>query len=555
MDVGEAIVRNLGAIGVDTVFGGAGEANASMLLSLNGSATTRTVIVRNEQGAAFMACGYAMFSDRLGVCFATAGPGEFNLLSGLAVALSDSLPVLAISAFTPARWRGKGALNEASGLHRTPDSRSIFEATTKRSFLVEDPAAVIDVLEQAARLALHGRPGPVHLQVPTDVFRMPVPRFRTITVTADPVLPDPRVIAAAAETMSAAIRDGEMLLLIGYGAVRSHAADELLAFVQRWQVPFATTMDAKGILPEDHPLSAGVLGTAGDPGAAERFEAARVVLACGNSFAQNATYEFDPHLYDGKDLVHVNIDPDEIGKVYRPRHGIVADVRPAVTALSAALDGRVGTVPERRFAMRKHAGDEVADGARIHPASLVRELNRLLPDRAIVLGDAGGHMLWLNAYLRLTRGQIYQNPGSFGPMASNVNGAIGVRAANPDRHVVVGCGDGAYLMAGFELLTAVAHDLPVIWVIFNNGGFNVIKQFQLMNFHETAFTDFADPDFAAYARACGAHGARVERLADFAAAFSEALASGRPAVIDVLVDADVYPPYQVELPRRALVGA
>ncbi|MEU4561149.1 thiamine pyrophosphate-binding protein [Actinoplanes sp. NPDC023936] len=554
MDVGEAIVRNLGAIGVDTVFGGAGEANASMLLSLR-SATTKTVIVRNEQGAAFMACGYAMFSDRLGVCFATAGPGEFNLLSGLAVALSDSLPVLAISAFTPARWRGKGALNEASGLHRTPDSWSIFAATTKRSFLVEDPGTVIDVLEQAVRLAFEGRPGPVHLQVPTDVFRMPVPAFRTISVAVDPVPPAPQAISEAAETVATVVRDGETLVLIGYGAVRSHAADDLLAFVERFQVPFATTMDAKGILPESHPLSAGVLGTAGDPAAAGLFDDARVVIAFGNSFAQNATFEFSPDLFDGKDLVHVNIDPAEIGKVYRPRHGIVADVRPAVRALSAALGERVGSIPERRWEMRKHADAEVAGGSRIHPALLVRELNRLLPERAIVLGDAGGHMLWLNAYLRLSHGQIYQNPGSFGPMASNVNGAIGVRAANPDRHVIVGCGDGAYLMAGFELLTAVAHNLPVVWVIFNNGGFNVIKQFQLMHFHETAFTDFADPDFAAYARACGAHGARVERLPDFAGAFTEALASGRPAVIDVLVDAEVYPPYEVELPRRALAGA
>ena len=161
------------------------------------------------------------------------------------------------------------------------------------------------------------------------------------------------------------------------------------------------------------------------------------------------------------------------------------------------------------------------------------------------MGDAGGHMLWLSAYLHLTKEQIYQNPGSFGPMASHVNGAIGVKCANPDRQVIVGCGDGGYLMAGFELLTAVQNNIPVIWIIFNNGEFNIIKKFQLNAHGDHAFMKFTNPDYVAYAKACGAKGYRVEKLSDFAGAFREALESNLPTIIDVVVESEIYPPYSL----------
>jgi acetolactate synthase I/II/III large subunit len=169
MRVYEAIVKGLESVGVDAAFGGAGENAASLLLALKHSAKIKPVIVRHEQAASFMACGYAIYSNRLGVCFATAGPGAFNLFSGLAVAMSDSYPVLAISGFSALKWSGKGALNETSGLSRTPDSQAMFAATTKRSFLLEDIAKTCDGLEEAVKLAFEGRPGPVHIHVPEDL--------------------------------------------------------------------------------------------------------------------------------------------------------------------------------------------------------------------------------------------------------------------------------------------------------------------------------------------------------------------------------------------------
>ena len=158
------------------------------------------------------------------------------------------------------------------------------------------------------------------------------------------------------------------------------------------------------------------------------------------------------------------------------------------------------------------------------------------------MGDAGAHMLWLSGYLNLNKNQIYQNPGSFGPMASHVNGSIGVKCANPNRPVICACGDGDYLMAGFELLTCVKNHIPVIYVIFNNSEFNVIKKFLLNNWGEQAFMDIKNPDYVKYAEACGAKGWQVKNGAEFEAAFTEALKMNQPCIIDAVIDGEVYPP-------------
>ena len=193
MRVYEAIVRGLEGVGVGAAFGGAGENAAGLMLALKHSASIRPVITRHEQAASFMACGYAMYSGRLGVCFATAGPGAFNLFSGLAVAMSDSYPVLAISGFASLDWKGKGALNETSGVSRTPNSQAMFAATTKKSFLLEDAAKTCDVLEEAVNLAFEGRPGPVHIHVPENLTHrsISVDNYRDVDLRVKPMLPDP----------------------------------------------------------------------------------------------------------------------------------------------------------------------------------------------------------------------------------------------------------------------------------------------------------------------------------------------------------------------------
>lgn len=545
MDVNQSIVKILESTGIDCVFGGSGQVNASMLLALRDSKQIKTLIVRNEQAASFMACGYSMFSDKLGVCFATGGPGAFNLFSGMAVAYYDSLPVLAITGYTSANARGKGALNESTGLNRTPDSHKMFSATTKKSYILEEPDQTCEVLEEAIDIAFEGRPGPVHIHIPKDVTGGTVHNFREIKLDIKPVLPQEKKTRAFADRLAKAITEKEQAaVLIGYGAIRSHAEEELLGFVERFQIPFMTTMDAKGILPEDHPLSLGVFGTSGDPGAGKYFDGASLVLALGNSFAENATFAFKSDLYQNKTLMHINIDRNEVGKVYKTDYGMVSDIKPAIVGITQSLAQQVDSVEPKQVDKEKWYDIPIDyTGDKVHPGELVKLISKHLPENSIVLGDAGSHMLWLSCYLQLTKNQRYQNPGSFGPMASHTNGAIGVKCANPDKHVIAGVGDGCYLMAGFELLTAVQYDIPVVWVIFNNGEFNVIKKFLINIYGQYAYMQFKNPDYVAYARACGAEGYRVEKLENFEEAFTKALQSNKPTLIDVVVESEVYPPF------------
>ena len=272
--------------------------------------------------------------------------------------------------------------------------------------------------------------------------------------------------------------------------MRSGAGPELQALVERFQIPFATTLDGKGIIAEDHPLGLGVFADAGHAAAGKAFVAADLVIAVGNSFAQHATFNFRDDLLTGKTLIHVNISAQEIGKVYRADHGVVADAKPAVAALTAALSPLVTSVAPVTVTKDRHITAPLInlEPNHVHPGQLTQSLSKILPDDAIVLADAGAHLAWLGYYLRLKRGQNYRKPGSFGPMAWAVNGALGTKMAFPDRPVIVGCGDGCYLLSGFELMTAVRYDLPVIWIIFHDGEYKLIKLYQIQAFHETGLS-------------------------------------------------------------------
>ncbi len=547
MKVYEAIVKGLEGIGVTAAFGGAGENAAGLMIALKHSARIRPVIARHEQAASFMACGYAMYTDRLGVCFATAGPGAFNLFSGLAVAMSDSYPVLAISGYSSLDWAGRGALNETSGLNSTPDSRAMFAATTKGSFLLTDVADTCDVLEKAVNLAFEGRPGPVHIHVPENLTYpdVEVHNYRDIRLDVAPVDPDPGRVDEIAAVLADAITRGEPIVaLVGSGAIRSGAGDQVRRLIERFQIPLITTLDGKGVVPEGHPLCAGVFGDSGHASARKAFRHARVVLCIGNALNQHATFDYHEGLFDGKVQIRINISATEITKVYRPEYALVSDARAAVLALADALEKKVGEVKTARVEEQDYEAWPILDVAElIHPARLAQSIGRMLPPDAVLLADAGAHLAWLGYYVQLDEGQNFRKAGEFGPMAGHVNGALGLKIAHPDRTVVVGCGDGCYLLAGFELMTAVQYQIPVIWIIFDDEEFKLIKLYQLETYHETGLVEFQNPDFAAYARACGADGYRADTLTDFEDAFQRALDSGRPSVIDAKITRWAVPHY------------
>ena len=404
-------------------------------------------------------------------------------------------------------------------------------------------------MEELIYTAFEGRPGPVHLHIPKDLGIVEVPYYRPIDIAT------PKILASASQTEEFCKgfaenfkAENKPLLMVGYGCIRSEAKDVLEKLINTWQIPFVSTMDAKGYILEDNPLSLGIVGTSGDVGANEYFHESKMVIAVGNSFAENATFAFNPKLFDGKKLLHINIDRHEINKVYPADYRLISDAKPALENLVAYLEKNNVAPLGSGLAVRNKHHDEILpefSNGKMHPGFLVQQLSKQLPENAIIMGDAGGHMLWLSAYLNLNKNQWYQNPGSFGPMASHVNGSIGVKCANPNRPVICGCGDGDYLMAGFELLTCVKNNIPVIYVIFDNSEFNVIKKFLLSNFGEHAFMGIKNPDYVKYAEACGAKGWQVRNGAEFNAAFAEALKLNKPCIIDAIIDGDVYPPMSI----------
>jgi acetolactate synthase I/II/III large subunit len=557
MRIYEAIVKGLESAGVGAAFGGAGENAAGLMLALKHSKQIRPIITRNEQAASFMACGYAMYSGHLGVCFATAGPGAFNLFSGLAVAMSDSYPVLAISGFSSLNWKGKGALNETSGLRRTPDSQTMFAATTKKSYLLDDASEVCHVLEEAVNLAFEGRPGPVHIHVPENLTdrSVSVHNYRDIDLHIKAVLPElARVEEVSSRLIKALSKGKRVLALIGFGAIRSKAGPQLQALLERYQIPFVTTLDGKGIIAERHPLSIGVFCDSGHKAARKAFQEADVILAVGNSFAQHATFNFREDLLNDKQLIHINIDAGEIDKVYKSDAAIIADARLAIEALLDRMSPSLDPLPPRAFKRYDYSKDKIVDLiGKIHPGQMAQAISRRLPENAIVLADAGAHLAWLGYYLELTPDQHFRKPGGFGPMAGSVNGALGVKCAHPDKPVIVGCGDGCYLLSGFELLTAVQYGLPIIWIIFNDGEFKLIKIYQIATYRESGLVEFNNPDYVAYAKACGAMGFRVETLKEFEAAFEAALVLNKPVIIDAHISRLELPHYSSS-PEGVLAG-
>ncbi|PYI43066.1 MAG: glyoxylate carboligase [Verrucomicrobia bacterium] len=557
MRVFESLVAGLENIGVTAAFGGAGETCTGMMLALKHSTQIRGIITRHEQAASFMACGYAMYTNHLGVCWATAGPGAFNLFSGLGMAMSDSYPILAITGYANRHWMGRGSLNETSSLNNTPDSQKMFAACTKGSWIIDHPDQTCDILELAVNTAFAGRPGPVHIAVPGE-FNLPghdVTNHRRIQRSVESLSPDPARVDEIAVMLANAFAKGKSVVaLVGFGAIRSGANSAVKEFIERFQIPLLTTLDGKGIVSENHPLSVGVFCDSGHASAWKAFMNADVVVAIGNAFNQHATFNYWEGLFDGRTLVHINISESEIDKVHKADYALVADAQLAVRAMTEALDAKTGARTPAVVDGRDYESRVITPlpGA-IHPARLAQIVGRLLPERGIVLADAGAHLTWLGYYLELESGQHFRKAGEFGPMAGYTNGAIGLQVAHPDRTIVVGCGDGCYSLSGFELMTAVEHELPVIWIIFNDGEFKLIKIYQMTEFFESGLVDFRNPDFAAYARACGANGYSVSDEDEFEVAFKDALASGKPCVIDAKITRWAIPHFSTS-PRGTIAG-
>ena len=564
---GELIVEYLAREHVPYVFGLCGHGNVGLLDALyDRTDAIKTISTRHEQTAGHMADAYFRVAHRPVATLTSCGPGSANLPITLACAFMDSSAFLAITANVPTSQWNRAAFQETYR-HFQADFPSLVRPYVKRSWQPTRAEMLPTALRQAFATMLGGRPGPVNLDVPFNVFKEP----------AEADLPEPgawregissrsggepEAIRRAVELLRSAQRP---LVFVGHGVTLSEAGEELTALVRRLRIPVIFSPNGFGVLDMNDPLALGFVGRNGTFQANEAARTCDVLLAVGVRFDDRSSSSWIPGYsfnIPPTRLIHVDIDVEEIGRNYPVHLGIVGDARTVLRQMLAAAEP-AGPEPAGRAAWladvakwRAQWEDFVrpgfaSDAAPIHPQRVVQALAAVMPDDGIVLPDVGVHHNWLAQFWRARRPGSLLNTWGFGAMGFGVAGVLGAKLAAPERPCLSVCGDGGFMMRPDVLCTAVEYGIPAVWLIWNNFAYGAIRDIQtgLLAKREIA-TSFVrerdgqllNPDFVALARACGADGLRVERAADLGGAIEHAIGANAPFVLDVHVDRDIKPP-------------
>ena len=524
----------------------------------------KTISVHHESVAAFMADAYFRVTQKPVATYTSCGPGSTNLIVAVAAAFADSSAMLNITGNVPTGQWNRGPFQE-TGKYFQGDFVNVMRPYVKRSFQPTRPEMLPLALRQAFSLMTNGRPGPVHVDVPLNVF----------VETVDPnaierengwresewsrPAGDPVAIEKAKRMLDRALRP---VIVAGHGVELSGAEQELLAFARAMQIPVATTPFGKGVFDSTQSLSLGSTGRNGSYMANAACRNADVILALGTRFDDRATSAWLPgftYSIPPTQLIHVDIDPSEIGRNFQPAVGIIGDAKLVLHQLAGT--GTAGT-PNRnsawleRIARWKKRWDtattapRTSDAMPIRPERAVADLRKVVPADGIVLADVGIHHNWLVAEWEALKPRTFLQSWGFASMGFGVAGALGAKLAAPDRPVVAVCGDGCFAMNSSAVLTAVEYDIPVVWLIWNNLGYCSIRDQQMGYFGKdrelaTSFKNSAgklySADYAMMARSMGATGLLVEKPDDLAPRLEAAIASQKPTVLDVRIDREVRP--------------
>ncbi|MFQ5855962.1 MAG: thiamine pyrophosphate-binding protein [Anaerolineae bacterium] len=554
---GDLVVAYLKAEGVKFVFGVIGSSILDLTDALYREPAIRYVPTQHEQAAAYMADGYARVTGRLGVCIATVGPGATNLTSGIAQAFVESSPVLALTGDIHTHHYGKGSSN----FHEI-DQQALYRPITKMSRRVERPDRLGEFMRMALRTALSGRRGPVYMGLPRDVLKARVPidipppeSYRPLSYT---VRPDPDQVDLAAMLLVQAERP---VMILGGGLRWSPGALEAaLALAFAWQIPVVSSL--KGMAPEDHPRVFGLIGSTNSPVAMRAVQESDLILAVAHTFSQVATNSYG-HKTIPRDprIIHIDVDPTEIGKNYPVLAGLVGDATAALTDLTQALPSApksdrwqwlAGLEQARAEFWGQLAAMADDDDRPISRMRLLSDLRTVLDRDAIISAEAGATHQWYRYGYRAT--QPLLEPGGYSVMGSAFCMCMAAKLAHPERQAVAILGDGAFMMTMAEVATAVAQDIPLLAIVCHNNVYGNVQSKQYLYFEGRRIgTDLYIPDLAAVARDLGAHGERVEAPEEIVPALERALGSGKPAVLDVIVDAapeTLEPPTKVRVADR-----
>jgi len=551
MKAGEVIVQSLIHAGIRYVAGVSGDSVLEILDAMYESPDIEYIPVRHEQVAVAMADGYARVTGRPMAVLTHVGPGALNLPLGLCNALKDSVPLLAISGNINSSKFGRNVWHEI-------DIVSLLRPVTKWNTECRSPKDVADVMRRALMEAAGKRPGPVHLSFPKDVLSaevQPPQRYEPvdICVPMERPEPDPQRVARAVEMFLSAKKP---LLFAGGGVQWSDACEELLAVAETTGAPVVTTDSARGAIPEDHPLSFGVVGSLGRITACEAMRGSDLVLGIGARFSDISTIEWT---LIGKDvpIIQVDLDPTEIGRQYPSAYGIEGDAKRFLASFLTEIEKR-GAGPRRQKTdlaslprirgLRKMADEEWADlmnkdltARPILPQLILREAMDLLGAAPIVSVGAGTHTTFAGKFVVGKTRRMLRSVG-LGQMGYAFPAAMGGKLALPDVPAIVLVGDGDFAMVMQDLETAVRRKLAVVVVIFNDFSMGAVRHFQRTQ-HGGRYigVEHGNPDFAGLARLFGAHGERVEEPARLRPALEKAFASGKPAVLDVIIDRNETP--------------
>jgi len=547
------------------VFGVCGHGNVGMLDVLyQARDRIRLVSPRHEQVAAHMADAYFRVRHEPAATLTSCGPGSCNIVMPLAVAMSDSSALLAITANVPTSQFNRSPFQEVNK-HYQADFPNIIRPVVKRSFQPTRVDMLPLALRQAMTTMLSGRPGPVNLDVPFNVFQEeddvemppPAPVLNTHRSGASP-----DDIAAAIDMIRKAVRP---VIFIGHGVTLSEAGRELTDLVHRLQIPVISSPNGMGCLDMADPLSLGFIGRNGAYPANEAGRRADLVLAIGARFDDRSASSWLPGYswnFPQTKLIHVDVDPAEIGRNYPPDLGVLADARTFLRQLLAATEGRSpasGTLAAWHADIRKWQADWEAftrpnfatHASPIRPERVVADCQAVLPDDAILACDVGVNHNWYMQFWQARRPQTMLNSWGFSGMGFGAAGVLGAKLAAPERPCVAIAGDGCFTMVPHVLCTAVEYDIPVVWVIWNNFGWVSIRDIQLgmfdgrelgTMFHAGANNTPYNPDFAAWARASGVDALTVTKSEDLKGALEHAVKSNKPFLLDVHVDAEIRPP-------------
>jgi acetolactate synthase I/II/III large subunit len=564
---GEVIVEYLAREKVPYVFGLCGHGNVGLLDALyDRTDAIRTISTRHEQTAGHMADAYFRVAHRPVATLTSCGPGSANLPIALACAFMDSSAFLAITGNVPTSQFNRAAFQETYR-HFQADFPSVIRPYVKRSWQPTRTDMLPTALRQAFATMLGGRPGPVNLDVPFNVFKEPadveVPEPGDWRAGISPRSGgDPEAIRRAVDLLQTARRP---LIYVGHGVTLSEGSDELTTLAHRLRIPVIFSPNGFGALDMADPLALGFVGRNGVFHANEAARTCDVLLALGVRFDDRSSSSWIPGYsfnIPPTRLIHVDIDAEEIGRNYPVHLGIVGDARtvlrqllevaktapPRAAARDAWLADIAGWRAQWEAFIRPQRESEVEP---IHPQRVVQALRAVMPDDGIILPDVGVHHNWLVQFWTARRPRTLLNSWGFGAMGFGVCGVLGAKLAAPDRPCVAVCGDGGFMMRPDVLCTAVEYDIPAVWVIWNNFAYGGIRDIQLgMLAKREIATSFVrekdgrlvNPDFVALARACGADGIRVERPGDLAGALEHALQAAAPFVLDVHVDRDIRPP-------------